>query len=63
MNIGIIRIMEQLRIHELILKIEWFCLVLWHINPRRIFNAKSSLYIECIGFGLVWFGFMAHRPL
>ena len=34
-----------------------FGLVLWHINHSRLFNAKSSLYIyiEYIGFGLVWF--------
>ena len=31
--------------------------VLWHINPCRLFNAKSSLYIciKDIWFGLVWF--------
>ena len=36
----------------------WFGLVwvLWHINPRRLFNVKSCLYIyiKYIGFGLVW---------
>ena len=32
-------------------------LVLWHINPYRLFNAKSSLYIyiKYIWFGSVWF--------
>ena len=32
-------------------------LVLWHINPYRLFNAKSSLYIyiKYIWFGLAWF--------
>ena len=31
--------------------------VLWHINPCKLFNAKSSLYIyiKYIGFGLVGF--------
>ena len=28
---------------------------LWHINPCRSFNAKSSLCIKYIGFGLVGF--------
>ena len=31
----------------------WFCLVLWHINNRRLFNAKSTLYI--LNIYLVWF--------
>ena len=33
----------------------WFSWDLWHINHRRLFNAKSSLYIyiRYIGFGLV----------
>ena len=31
----------------------WFGWILWHINPCRLFNAKSSLYI-CIKY--VWFG-------
>ena len=35
----------------------WFGRVLWPINHRGLFNAKSSLYIyiKYIGFGLVWF--------
>ena len=35
----------------------WLGWVLWHINPCRLFNAKSSLYIyiEYIGFRLVGF--------
>ena len=35
----------------------WFGLGLWHINPCRLFNTKSSLYmyIKYIWFGLVWF--------
>ena len=39
----------------------WF--ILWHINPCRLFNAKSSLYIyvEYIWFGGL--GFMAYQPL
>ena len=34
------------------------CWVLWNINPCRLFNTDSSLfiYIIFIGFGLVWFG-------
>ena len=37
----------------------------WHINPCRLFNAKSSwyIYIKYIWFGLVWFGFIAYQPL
>ena len=35
----------------------WFGWVIWHINPWRLFNAKSSLYIyiKYIWFSLVWF--------
>ena len=35
----------------------WFNWVLWHISHRRLFNAKSFLYIyiKYIGFGLVGF--------
>ena len=35
----------------------WFGLVLWHINPFRLFKAKASLYmnIKYIWFGLVGF--------
>ena len=35
----------------------WFGLILWHINPCKLFNAKSSSYIHIkyIGFGLVVF--------
>ena len=34
-----------------------FCLVLWHINRCRLFNAKSLLYIyiKYIRFCFVWF--------
>ena len=44
----------------------------WHINHSRLFNAKSSLYIniEYIGFGLVGFygistiiGYLMPNPL
>ena len=47
-------------------------LVLWHINPSRLFNSKSSLYmyIRYIRFGLVWFkgisttvGYLMPNPL
>ena len=50
----------------------WFGLVLWHINPCRLFNTKSSLdiYIKYIRFGLVWFygisiiiGYLMLNPL
>ena len=37
-------------------------LVLWHINPCRLFNAKSSLYIYIYILNihdLFWLGFMA----
>ena len=39
-------------------------LVLWHINPYRLFSAKYSLnvYIRYTGFSLVEF-FMAYQPL
>ena len=35
----------------------WFGWVLWHINHRRLFNAKSSLYIliKYVEFGFAWF--------
>ena len=35
----------------------WFVLVLWHINHCRLFNAKSGLYIyiRYIWIGLFWF--------
>ena len=35
----------------------WFGLVLWHINPCRLFNTKSFLYvyIKYIGFNLIVF--------
>ena len=35
----------------------WFGWLLWHINPWRLFNAKSSLYIyiKYFWFGLVGF--------
>ena len=35
----------------------WFSWVLWHINHCRLFNAKSSSYIDInnIRFGLVGF--------
>ena len=41
----------------------WFGLILWPINPCRLFNAESSLYIyiKYIGFDLV--GFMAYQTL
>ena len=34
----------------------WFGWVLWHINPCRLFIAKSSIYIyiKDIGFALLW---------
>ena len=45
-------------------------LVLWHINRCRLFNAKSSLYIKYIEFGLVGFyglstivGYLKPNPL
>ena len=50
----------------------WFGWVLWHINPCRLFNAKSSLYIyiKYIWFGLVGFygistlvGYLMPNPL
>ena len=43
----------------------WFGLVLLHINPCRLFNAKSSFYIysKYIWFALVWFGFIAYQRL
>ena len=50
----------------------WYGLVLWHINHRRLFNAKSYLfiYIKYIGFGLVGFygistivGYLMPNPL
>ena len=50
----------------------WFELVLMYINPCRLFNAKSSLYmcIEYIGFGFVGFygistivGYLMPNPL
>ena len=50
----------------------WFGLVLWHINPCRLFNAKSSLYIYIIykGFRLIGFygistlvGYLTPNPL
>ena len=43
----------------------WFDLVLWHINHCRLFNVNSFLYmhVKYLGFGLVWFGFMAYQPL
>ena len=42
---------------DLILDFFFFCLVLWHINHCRLFDAKSSLYIytKYIWFGLVGF--------
>ena len=50
----------------------WFGRVLWHINPRRLFNTKSSSYISIkyIWFGFVWFygistlvGYLIPNPL
>ena len=50
----------------------WFGLVLWHMNPCRLFNAKSSLYmhIKYIGFSSVRFygistivGYLMPNPL
>ena len=43
----------------------WLGWVLWHINPCRLFNAKSSLhlYIKYIWSGLVGLGFMAYQPV
>ena len=40
----------------------WVSWVLWHINPCRLFNAKSYLYIyiKYVGF---WLGFMAYQPM
>ena len=40
----------------------WFSLVSRHINPCRLFNAKSSFYILNI-YDLFWLGFMAYQPL
>ena len=42
-----------LNIYDLV----WFGWVLWHVNPYRLVNAKSSLfiYIRYIGFSLVGF--------
>ena len=50
----------------------WLGWVLWHINHRRLFNAKFSLYIyiKYIGFGLFEFygisilvGYLMPNPL
>ena len=39
-------------------KIDWFGLVLWHINLCRLFNAKSIFYVNnqfyLKQFGLAW---------
>ena len=53
-------------------QLDWFGLILWHINPCRLFNTKSSLYIyiKYIWFGLVGFngistivGYLMPNPL
>ena len=48
----------------------WLSWVLWHINLRRLFNAKSSLYIYIKYICLVWFydittivGYLILNPL
>ena len=50
----------------------WFAFLLLYINPCRLFNAKSSLYIyiKYILFGFVWFygiptivGYLMPNPL
>ena len=50
--------------------VDWFGFVLWHINPCRLFNAKSYLYIKNIWFVLVGFysistivGYLMPNPL
>ena len=35
----------------------WFGWVLWNINPCRLFNAKSSLYIYIKNIRFGWVGF------
>ena len=54
------------------MSINYIGLVLWHVNPCRLFNAKSSLYIfiKYISFDLVGFygistivGYLMPNPL
>ena len=44
--------------HDKLVYKVWFGLVglgLWHINPNRLFNAKSSLYMYIY---MIWFGWV-----
>ena len=48
---------SYLKISKTCVCLSWFGLVSWHINPSRLFNAKSSsyMYIKYIWFGSVGF--------
>ena len=44
-------------------RVDWFGLVLWHINHYRLFDTKSSLDIYIIYTGFAFWGFMAYQLL
>ena len=45
------------RLVGIVSNVIWLSWALWHINPSRLFNAKSALYIyiKYIGIGLAGF--------